>query len=51
MKKPFETPVLREYGSVAEFTETTPEADKCSGSGDVRTLSQQISPNYSTDCP
>jgi hypothetical protein len=39
-----------ELGTVRELTKTTPEADKCSGSGDVRTV-QDLSPNYSTDCP
>jgi hypothetical protein len=49
-KKPYETPKVVELGSVKELTETTPENDKCSGSGDVRTV-QELSPNYSTDCP
>lgn len=49
MKK-YETPTLRVLGTVADLTETTPEADKCSGSGDVRTV-QELSPNYANDCP
>ena len=49
-KKPYGAPKVFELGTVAELTETTPENDKCSGSGDVRTI-QEISPNYSLDCP
>ena len=49
-KKPYEAPKVFELGTVKELTETTPENDKCSGSGDVRTV-QELSPNYSTDCP
>lgn len=49
-KKQYVTPTVLELGTVKELTETTPEADKCSGSGDVRTV-QELSPNYSTDCP
>jgi hypothetical protein len=49
-KKQYVTPKVFELGTVKELTETTPEADKCSGSGDVRTV-QELSPNYSTDCP
>ena len=49
-KKPYEAPKVFELGTVKELTETTAEEDKCSGSGDVRTL-EPISPNYSVDCP
>ena len=49
-KKPYRAPKVFELGTVKELTETTPEEDKCSGSGDVRTI-QEISPNYSFDCP
>jgi hypothetical protein len=49
-KKPYETPKVFELGTVKELTETTPERDKCSGSGDVQTI-QELSPNYSNDCP
>ena len=49
-RKPYEAPKVNELGTVKELTETTPEADKCSGSGDVRTV-QDLSPNYSQDCP
>jgi hypothetical protein len=50
-KKQYEPPKVFELGTVKELTETTPEADKCSGSGDQFTLSEAISPNYSGDCP
>ncbi len=50
MKKPYVEPRVFDLGTVVELTETTPERDKCSGSGDVHT-SQVISPNYSNDCP
>ena len=49
-KKAYEAPKIVELGTVKKLTETTPEADKCSGSGDVRTI-QELSPNYSGDCP
>lgn len=49
-KKPYETPQVLELGTVKDLTETTPEADKCSGSGDTHT-EQVLSPNYSGDCP
>jgi hypothetical protein len=49
-KKQYVPPKVLELGTVRELTKTTPEADKCSGSGDVRTV-QDLSPNYSTDCP
>jgi hypothetical protein len=50
MKKHYEAPKVFDLGTVRELTETTPERDKCSGSGDVRTVNE-ISPNYSNDCP
>jgi hypothetical protein len=49
-RKPYVAPRVFDLGKVRELTRTTAEEDKCSGSGDVRTV-QQISPNYSTDCP
>ena len=49
-KKPYEAPKVFELGTVKELTETTPENDKCSGSGDTHTA-QVLSPNYSNDCP
>jgi hypothetical protein len=49
-KKPYSPPNVFKLGTVAELTEATAEEDKCSGSGDIRTV-QQISPNYSFDCP
>jgi hypothetical protein len=50
MKRNYETPVLTRLGSVGELTASTPEPDKCSGSGDQFTV-QELSPNYSGDCP
>jgi hypothetical protein len=49
-RKPYVAPKVFDLGKVKELTQTTAEEDKCSGSGDIRTV-QQISPNYSTDCP
>jgi hypothetical protein len=49
-KMPYAAPKVFLLGTVKGLTETTPERDKCSGSGDVRTV-QEISPNYSNDCP
>lgn len=49
-RKPYVAPRVFDLGAVKELTQTTAEEDKCSGSGDIRTV-QQISPNYSTDCP
>lgn len=49
-KKPYEAPKILELGTVKDLTETTPEADKCSGSGDTHTA-QVLSPNYHGDCP
>jgi hypothetical protein len=50
MKKPYEAPKVFELGTVKQLTETTTEEDKCSGSGDTHTA-QELSPNYSYDCP
>jgi hypothetical protein len=51
MKKTlYAAPKVFLLGTVKELTEATPERDKCSGSGDLLTV-QQISPNYSNDCP
>ena len=49
-KKLYVTPRIFELGTVKKLTETTPEEDKCSGSGDTHTA-QILSPNYSNDCP
>jgi hypothetical protein len=49
-EKRYETPKVVELGTVKDLTATTPEADKCSGSGDTHTA-QVLSPNYSGDCP
>ena len=49
-KKLYDAPKVIELGALKELTQTTAEEDKCSGSGDVRTI-QEISPNYSIDCP
>lgn len=49
-KEPYRKPELKVLGTVVELTQTTPEADKCSGSGDTHTA-QVLSPNYSGDCP
>lgn len=50
-KKLYERPKVFELGTVKEFTETTPEADKCSGSpGDLHSAFP-LSPHYSGDCP
>jgi hypothetical protein len=49
-KKPYAPPRVFDLGTIKELTHSTAEEDKCSGSGDIRTV-QQISPNYSFDCP
>ena len=49
-KRRYDAPKVIELGALKELTQTTTEEDKCSGSGDVRTI-QEISPNYSVDCP
>lgn len=48
-KKPYEAPKVFELGTVKELTETTAAHDKCSGSGDTRTI-QSLSPHYDLDC-
>ena len=50
-KKRYLPPKVFELGTVRELTETTPEADKCSGSpGDLHSAFP-LSPTYSNDCP
>lgn len=48
-KKPYESPKVFELGMVSELTKSTPERDKCSGSGD--TFVPSLSPDFSNDCP
>ena len=50
-KKLYKAPKVFELGTIKELTETTPEADKCSGSpGDLHSAFP-LSPHYSDDCP
>lgn len=49
-KKIYEAPKVFALGTVKELTATTPEVDKCSGSGEVIDF-HPLSTIFSGDCP
>jgi hypothetical protein len=49
-KKHYEAPKVFELGTVKELTESTPEVDKCSGSGEI-SHGHPLSELFSLDCP